>query len=95
MGLGVLGGMAAVFVLTALAWVTREGLTIGEWRLPGWNPALANLQAHLLEALTPDLEATARALSGRVAVVGLDDAPAAYAKVASRSADCVKIALQV
>ena len=52
-GLGAMGPgerrMAAVFVLTALAWVTREGLTLGSWHLPGWNPALANLQALGLE----------------------------------------------
>lgn len=32
--------MSAVFALTALLWITRSDLVIGEWRLPGWNRLL-------------------------------------------------------
>ncbi len=40
--------MAAVFALTALLWVTRGGLAIGEFSIPGWGQALAELQARTL-----------------------------------------------
>jgi sodium-dependent dicarboxylate transporter 2/3/5 len=33
--------MAALFALTALLWVTRSGLEIGSWRIPGWASLLA------------------------------------------------------
>ena len=37
--------MAAVFALTALLWVTRADIAIGEWRLPGWNRLFLGPQA--------------------------------------------------
>ncbi len=40
--------MASVFTLTALLWVTRGGLAIGDVSVPGWGPALAEFQARTL-----------------------------------------------
>jgi solute carrier family 13 (sodium-dependent dicarboxylate transporter), member 2/3/5 len=38
--------MAAVFVGTALLWITRERLDLGVFVFPGWAGALQDLQAH-------------------------------------------------
>ncbi len=40
--------MAAVFALTAFLWVTRGGLDLGSFSVPGWGPALAEFQARTL-----------------------------------------------
>ncbi len=34
--------VALVFVITALLWIGRKGITFGDWRLPGWQEWLAH-----------------------------------------------------
>lgn len=45
--------MSIVFGLTAVAWVTREGLSIGRFELPGWSQSLAVWQAHGVTGVEP------------------------------------------
>jgi sodium-dependent dicarboxylate transporter 2/3/5 len=66
--------MAAVFVLTALLWVTREGLSIGDFVLPGWGRWLAELAA----AGVPGATASAMARQVSDATVALAVACACF-----------------
>jgi sodium-dependent dicarboxylate transporter 2/3/5 len=46
--------MALVFAATALLWITRGGLDVGAFHLPGWGPAVARWQAEVLGLASAD-----------------------------------------